>query len=265
MRDTRTYSLFPSNLSLPDAFRASDRSLSSLGYTEASGLCGSTGYSATVDSTRMLSTDTWKEFLPILDHYPRPQRIDVHSHWRAQKHEDIELLIHVRPDEIEIAVGSADPAVLELLHAELQRAFGASNPTPQKSCSLSKPQLKKSIFLAHRFDECGKDTAAAVEKFLSRCGFSVVQGEGYEARMVPAKVAERIENQDILLALFTPGEATWVSSEAAFALAKRKYVVFLAQEGLDVKKGIAGADYEHLTFPQGQVEKAFSDLIYALP
>jgi len=34
---------------------------------------------------------------------------------------------------------------------------------------------------------------------------------------------------------------------------------------MDVKKGILGADYEHLLFPPGNIEKAFSDLLYALP
>ena len=125
--------------------------------------------------------------------------------------------------------------------------------------------VKKTIFLAHRFDEHGTETASIVERFLSRCGFSVLAGEGYEARMIPSKVQDRIERQDILLALFTVGDTTWISSEASFAKGKGKYIVFLVEEGMDVKKGILGADYEHLTFPRGFVEKAFSDLLYALP
>jgi hypothetical protein len=177
----------------------------------------------------------------------------------------VEILINISRREIELGVGSGDLALLELLHRQLQENFHASNPAPEKSRILSKWSLKKTIFLAHRFDEQGKLTAAAVLKFLSRCGFSVVEGEGYEARMIPAKVTERIENQDILVALMTAGDTTWVSSEAAFAHGQRKYIVFLAEEGLEVKKGILGADYEHLVFPKGNVEKAFSDLIYALP
>jgi hypothetical protein len=56
-----------------------------------------------------------------------------------------------------------------------------------------------------------------------------------------------------------------IASEAAYAHGHKKYIVFLAEEGTEVKKGILGADYEHLTFPRGNVEKAFSDLLYALP
>jgi hypothetical protein len=164
-----------------------------------------------------------------------------------------------------ITVGSEDVAVTELLHGRLQEIFHASNPVVEKSQALARRSLKKTVFLAHRFDEQGGMAAATVTRFLSRCGFSVIDGHGHEARMIPAKVMERIERQDILLAVLTPGDSTWIVSEATFAHAHDKYVVFLAEEGTDVKKGILGADYEHLLFPPGNVEKALSDLIYALP
>jgi hypothetical protein len=265
MRDSRTYSVFPSNLSLPEAFHASDRKLSELGYTEAQGVCPNTQYTATIDSTRTLSADTWAEFLRVIDRYPNPERVFVHSHWACKDRKDVEVFITVSSREIDITVGSSEQAVLELLHRELQENFRASNPAPEKSPLLSRWKLKKTVFLAHRFDDYGRTIATAVQKFLSRCGFSVVEGEGYEARMIPAKVAERIQSQDILLAVITPGDATWISSEAAFAHGQRKYIVFLVEEGLAFKKGILGADYEHLTFPRANVEKAFSDLLYALP
>jgi Fe-S cluster assembly iron-binding protein IscA len=239
--------------------------LSELGYTVENKGCQSIRYNATIDSTRRLSASTWGEFLSLLDRYTNPEGINVHSHWKCDKREEFDISIDVSHREIELAVNSLDPTVLEFVHRQLQESFHASNPAPEKSQILSKWSLKKTIFLAHRFDVQGKATAAAVQKFLSRCGFSVVEGEGYEARMVPAKVAERIESQDILVALMTAGDITWVSSEAAFAHGHRKYIVFLAEEGLEVKKGILGADYEHLTFPKGNVEKAFSDLLFALP
>ncbi len=83
--------------------------------------------------------------------------------------------------------------------------------------------------------------------------------------MIPAKVTERIQSQDVLLAVITPGDATWISSEAVFAHGLRKYIVFLAEEGVAFKKGILGEDYEHIIFPKANVEKAFADLLYALP
>jgi predicted nucleotide-binding protein len=236
-----------------------------LGYVEANDVCFKIHYDARIDTTRRLSAETWKEFLWILDRNPNPERIDIHSHWTSKKRDPVEILISVSRQEIDITVGSHDPAVQELLHRQMQESFHASNTAPEKSPILSRWSLKKTVFLAHRFDEQGKVAAAAVERFLRACGFAVVEGEGYEARNIPAKVEERIESQDILLAVFTPGDPTWTTSEAAFARGRKKYIVFLAEDGTDVKKGILGADYEHLTFPPGNVEKAFTSLLYALP
>ena len=222
-------------------------------------------YEAMIDRTRTLTASTWKDFLAILNRNPNPERIALLSHWKSDKYVDVGISIVVSRREIEVQVDSMDPAVLELIHRQLQENFHASNAAPEKSPSLSRRSLKKTVFLAHRFDEQGRSTTAAVRKILQACGFSVVEGESYEARDVPAKIAERIETQDILLAVITPGDSVWIASEVAFAHGKKKYIVFFAEEGTDVKKGILGADYEHLTFPRGNVEKAFSDLLNALP
>ena len=228
-------------------------------------MCQSIRYTATINSTRTLSASTWAEFLKVIDRHPNPKRIFVHSHWSCKDRPDVEVFLSISSREIEITVGSSDEAVLELLHRELKENFQASNPAPAKSPLLSKWKLKKTVFLAHRFDSYGTTIASVVQKFLSRCGFSIVEGEGYEARMIPAKVTERIQSNDILLAVITAGDATWISSEAAFAHGQGKYIVFLVEEGAAFKKGILDEDYEHITFPKANVEKAFSELLYALP
>jgi len=121
------------------------------------------------------------------------------------------------------------------------------------------------VFLAHRFDEQGRAYAEVVVRFLRLLGFEVLQGEGYEARNIPEKVADRIRSQDIFLCIVSDGDASWILSEAAFAKGLSKYVIILRQEDVPFKKGIIGVDYEHLTFPKGSMEKAFTDLLYALP
>jgi hypothetical protein len=93
----------------------------------------------------------------------------------------------------------------------------------------------------------------------------VVEGSGYEARDIPAKVEERLRAQDIFICLVTPGDHHWILSEASFAKALGKYVIVLCVEGLPFNKGIFGADYEYIAFPADCVEKAFCDLLYALP
>ena len=79
--DSRTYGIFPSNLSLPAAFHASDRNLRVLGYAESKEACDKICYDATIDSARSLFADSWEDFLGILDRNPNPERIDIHSHW----------------------------------------------------------------------------------------------------------------------------------------------------------------------------------------
>jgi len=41
--------------------------------------------------------------------------------------------------------------------------------------------------------------------------------------------------------------------------------VILVQKGTSLNKGLIGSDHEHIEFPQGHIEKAFNDLLYALP
>jgi len=265
MRDSRTYSIFPSNLSLPKALHEVDLKICGLGYSEAIGVCDKIQYTATIDSTRTLSAAYWKEFLCIIDCHPNSQDLYIHSHWTASERKEVEIFLTVSRRKIDSTVGSTDEAVAALMHETIRLAFHASNPAPEKSPELSRWNLKKTIFLARRFDGLGMRTGSIVRTFLSRAGFSVSDGEGYEARMIPEKVKDRIMAQDILVALVTPGDLTWIMSEVAFAHAQGRYVVFLVQEGCNINKGIAGSDYEHITFPKDRVEAAFSDLLFALP
>ena len=87
----------------------------------------------------------------------------------------------------------------------------------------------------------------------------------YEARDIPQKVRERILTQDILICLVTSGDSSWLLSETTFAMAHNKYIVIICEENIDLKKGILGMDYEHIPFPKNNIEKSFSDIVYALP
>ena len=150
------------------------------------------------------------------------------------------------------------------LHDRIADLFQARNPVVENGVK-SRSDLRPTVFLAHRFDELGKRYAEVVGRFLRLVGFEVLQGEGYEARDIPEKVADRIRSQDLFVCIVSGGDPTWLLSEAAFAKGLSKYMVILVEEGLAFKKGIVGADYEHLTFPKDFVEKAFNELLYALP
>ncbi len=270
MRDSRAYTDVPDDMSLSRACRSMSLSLRDFGYSEARGVCERTKYSAVVDGTRSLCTYSWEEYLEILDRYEETGDAEIHSHWHSRwtlkKGVDVDVQVSLKrnPPVLVITVGSSDDAVVDSLHERLRECFRATVPFQISPANAPKRKPKKTVFLAHRFDAHGKAAAAAIRKLLSACSFSVVEGVGYEARSIPAKVEERIDGQDILLAVVTPGDSTWIATEAAYAHGRNKYVVFLVEEGTEVKKGILGSDYEHLPFPPGNIEKAFTDLLSAL-
>jgi len=173
--------------------------------------------------------------------------------------------IEVRDSGLEVTVESKDINLIAAIHEKARDTFGAWNPPAHKSPSLDRYKLKRTVFLAHRFDDEGRGAAHILNLFLIRLGFSISEGEGYETRDIPSKVSDRIRGQDIFLCLLTPGDHTWVLSEAAFAKALGKYIVVLAQDASASNRGIIGNDYEHIPFPRGNIEKAFSDLVQALP
>jgi len=271
MRDSRAYYDLPGDLSLSKACRSMNLSLRDLGYSEAKGVCERTKYSAVVDGTRSLCAYSWKEYLEILDRHEQTGDAEIHSHWHSRwslkKRADVDVQVGLKgtPSVLVITVGSSDDVVVESLHARSRECFRATTQLRLSPATTPKRKLEKTVFLAHRFDDHGKAVAATIRKFLSVCGFSVLEGEGYEARSIPTKVETRIDSQDCLLAVLTPGDATWVVSEASYARGCNKLVVFLVEERTEVRKGIFGSDYEHLPFPPGNVEKAFTDLLSALP
>jgi hypothetical protein len=133
--------------------------------------------------------------------------IITHSHWKSENNE-IGIDIEISGTGIEIGV-SGDQATILGIHESIREVFNASNPDPKKTPFLTRYNLKKSVFLAHRFDEEGNTVAQTLKIFLSRLGFQVVEGEGYETRNIPDKVTDRIRPQDIFVLLVTPGDAAW--------------------------------------------------------
>ena len=265
MKDTRKYTVYPSQLDVCAAFKKTGEYLKQCGYkeqTENTGNCIT--FTLTLGENRMLRAYTFDGFTQLLAEYPYAMPIWTHSHWE-KKDSFVVLDIDIRSSGLEIGVASSDLNTVSGLHDRLAQVFQASNPSPEKSPTVSRYGLKKSVFLAHRFDETGKDLAWKLGTFLRRLGFDVVEGEGYETRDIPEKVTHRIESQDVFVCLVSAGDHSWVLSEAAYAKGRNKYIIILCQEGVAFNKGIVGGDYEHLTFPKEQIEATYSDLLYALP
>lgn len=263
MNDSRTYTIFPSNLDLSKTLASCLDVPAELGFSESSH--GNSRFSLELGKHRRLSSSSAAEFRGILPRFSNPTSVRIYACYVKDETTRIEIGIAYRPNSVEIDVDSSEIERIEHIHSRLQEIFKASYPKIERSPELDKWNLKKTVFLAHRFDTYGNELAARLRLFLRRCGFSVLEGEGYEAQNIPEKVSSRIDQQDILIALLTPGSHVWVTSEASYAKGRNKFIVFLCESGATVEKGIFGQDYEHLEFPKDNVEKSFSGLLYTLP
>jgi hypothetical protein len=265
MEDSRTYSVYPSDLNILMAFRNFKDYLVSNGYEGGKKTHESHTFRLEVSPYRALLASEFDEFLKLLERFPISLPIEVHTTWKKKNNIGFANYIYISKSKLTVSVNSDDLDIISAIHDKLKEFFQASNPHQEHIERLSKYDLKKSIFLAHRFDEYGNRSAEIVNRFLRRLGFDVKEGSGYEAKDIPDKVASKIISQDIFICLVTPGDVNWILSEAAYAKGKNKYIVIICQEDVTFNKGIIGGDYEHLSFPRNNIEKCFSDLVYALP
>ena len=265
MRESRSYKVFPSNLDYKSAFGRLFEHMKRCKYKENQIACTNIRHTVTLDSTRSLETKDCSELLDILTRNPNPKQVTMHSHWDTGKSGDLGCIIIIDQRSLSVTIESTDLNLLAGTHDSVRQLFQASNPPMEKSATLSRYEAKKSVFLAHRFDGDGKAVAHSLDRFLSRLGFYVLEGVGYEARDIPSKVSDRINSQDIFLCIATKGNHSWILSEAAYAKALNKYIILMCEDGIDFDKGILGQDYEYISFPHECIEKAFTDLLYALP
>lgn len=265
MKDVRKYRVYPSDLDIVLSFRKLGEYFSRNNYKEDNRGCDRVNYILNMNEERSLKPNSFSEFLTAIQDYPNSIPIWMHSHWQDNKRVRFEIEIDLRLSKLEIAIGSDDLNAISAIHDKVKEIFEASNPQLERSPQMSRYNLKKSIFLAHKFDEIGRTTALTLSTFLRRLGFEVLEGEGYENRNIPEKVVERIRRQDIFLCIVTPGDASWILSEISFAKGLDKYIIIVTQDALPFNKGIIGSDFEHMSFPEGNIEKIFSALLYTLP
>ncbi len=264
MQEDREYSVYPSDLDIYASFKEFADYLKSNGY-ESMGQ-KSRDHSLTIHLSKFqrLHAENFDEFLRTLEKNKSALPIELHYYWeKADK--SFSSIINVRKSGLEVCVRSDDLDVVSSIHDHIRTYFKASNPLQDNTDRISKFGLKKSIFLAHRFDETGNIVASKVLTFLKRLGFDVKEGSGYETKNIPDKVTSKIKSQDIFICIFTSGDSSWIISETSYAKALGKYIIILCDESLNINKGIIGGDYEHIPFPSEFVEKAYSDLLYCLP
>jgi hypothetical protein len=265
MEDSRSYSVYPSDLNILMAFRSFKEYLADNKFKGGKRTSQAHKFRLEVSRYRTLLADDFDEFLKLLEQFPNALPLEIHTKWEKRPNKAFANYIYISKSELMVSVNSGDLMLSSAIHDKLRECFSASNPHQEQMERLSKYEQKKSIFLAHRFDEYGNKQAEILNRFLCRLGFDVKEGSGYEAMDIPEKVAAKIRSQDIFICLVTPGDASWVLSEAAYAKGCNKYLVVVCEADVSFNKGIIGGDYEHLSFPRENIEKCFSDLIYALP
>lgn len=263
MEENRTYQIYPSNLDIVSAIKQFTEYLSKGGYKPIDYTDKHT-LSLQVDPYRRLNARSWAEFIDLLERYPSALPIDFNFGWKKEDNRWIAAAVTISQSSLLISVNSEDHDKVIGLHEILKSAFKASNP-PIHNKPICRNNLKKTIFIAHRFDNVGNEIAGIISKFCSLLGFDVKDGMGYESRLIPDKVVDRIQSQDIFIVIFTQGKHDWLLSEMAYAKGLNKYIVVLVDSSIDVSKGIVGNDFEHISFPSENIYKCLIDLLYTLP
>lgn len=264
MEDSRKYSVYPSDLDMLTSFKQFNEYIKDNNYQGGRRVNREDIFRLTVNPYRNLLADSFEEFIKLLGKYPYSIPLETHTFWEKKSKSSFANYVYVGKSQIEISVNSADLDIISAIHEKWKECFQASNPHQDKIERLSRYDLKKSVFLAHAFDDYGNLMASILSRFLKRLGFDVKEGAGYEAKDIPDKVTSKIKSQDIFICLVTRN-TDWILSETAFAKGLNKYLILICQKDMSFKKGIIGSDYEHLLFTKDNIEKCFSDLVYALP
>lgn len=266
MKDIRIYPAYPSDLDVLSSFMKLEEYLRRCNFEEdESANCPRIQYTLEVSSTRTLIAHSFHEFIDLLRQFQQSLPINIHGHFFNKKKEHVTIIVSLLKSALIVTIESNDLNIISAFHEKAKGFFQASNPLENEEKPVSRYGLKKTIFLAHRFDEAGNEICSRLNTFLKRLGFDVKEGAGYEARNIPEKVTRKIKEQDIFICLVTPGDSSWILSEASTAKALNKYMIIVSQMGIEFSKGILGQDYEYLEFPDENIEKIYSKLLYALP
>jgi len=266
MQDTRSYHAYPSNLDVLEAFKKLESYIAKSGFSpDPHSGCRNAEYRIEPTSNRTLNASSFAEFMEVLAQFPHSMPISLHAHFINRDKQPVTCILHIGKASLTVTIQSKDVNILSAFHERTKEFFQASNPFDDEHKAAARYGLKKTIFLAHRFDEHGHKVSANLSEFLRRLGFEVLEGAGYEARDIPDKVMDRIQSQDIFICLVTAGDPSWILSEASSAHAIGKYLIILCEKGVTFNRGIIGKDYEYMEFPEDNIEKTYSDLLYALP
>jgi hypothetical protein len=164
-----------------------------------------------------------------------------------------------------VSCDGMEPEVAKSLVRSAQEHLGLQ-PIPVSA------RAERSVFLAHSFDDAGKQAANVVREVLELLGFRVVTGEAYSPRGVSSKIKERISQQGVAVCMLTRRRGAagdrgrtsqWVLDEATVAEALEKPVFLLIEKGVEAELGIHG-DREYIPFAMTSLHAAIVKLLEGL-
>ena len=173
----------------------------------------------------------------------------------------LSVLIRKTGRAIQVEVWSEDIDLVESTHTMIREEFRLSNPAIPLGDGTRDKWLNPTVFVARHFDARGDEYFASLEAFLRLLGFDVKQGREYTSKPIPTKVRDRIDSQDIFIAVVSGDQTSeWLIAEPAYAV-KDKHIVLMVEEGASYETTLLGQDLEQIRFPPGQIEKTFIPLL----
>jgi len=138
----------------------------------------------------------------------------------------------------------------------------ASPPTSE--IEIEERDLRRTVFIAHSFDDIGRSYAFQLIKLFSLIGFEVSTGEGYAPEKVFKKVRRRLLAQDVVVAIISNrDDLTWLIQEMTGAELADIPLIALVEEETEFKSGILG-DLEFIRFPKGQISETITPILEGL-
>jgi hypothetical protein len=139
-------------------------------------------------------------------------------------------------------------------------------PPPKEPAASSDLSV---VFVGQSFAAADGAVNGLVRRLLEALGLRVLTGEKPSADLISEKVKNRIDEAHVFVGLFTRRDkiarkqewatSAWIIDEKAYALAKKKKLVLIKEQGVVSIGGLQG-DYEYLEFTRDN----FGDLLVRL-
>jgi hypothetical protein len=261
MKTTITYHIWSRSTPWADRFDALQKLVLQRGFTPEGD-----SHLLTLTESRFKSdrVDSLAEFISLLRRCPAFESFSALMTFAPVQEEDAaSLSIHMvlGYGSLSIEVDHPTPDIVQVIHSEIRETLGLRNPT------IKPPErplyLQPTVFVGRHFDAESDAAFTTLSEFLTLLGIEVLQGLEYSSRAIPDKVKERIDRQDIFLALVTGARShEWLHAESAYAKGRGKHVIVLVQKDATFNPTILGADLEQIRFPKGAIEKTFIPLLH---